>query len=135
MPQRSDTYPQLLTSIGETLESGRMTVYQAANAAHLKTNWEIGRHIVEYEQGGSDRAEYGTQLLKRLSKDLTALYGKGFSRSNVNYMRLFYKRFPIVQAPVQLEWTQLAINCTSRTDNSSRIPCGECWINRPPIFI
>ena len=83
IPQLPDTYPQLLTTIGETLESGRMTVYQVANAAHLKTNWEIGRHIVEYEQGGSDRAEYGTQLLKRLSKDLTALYGKGFSQSNV----------------------------------------------------
>jgi predicted nuclease of restriction endonuclease-like (RecB) superfamily len=107
IPQLPDTYPQLLTTIGETLESGRMTVYQVANAAHLKTNWEIGRHIIEYEQGGSDRAEYGTQLLKRLSKDLTALYGKGFSQSNVYCMRLFYKRFPIFQTTGKLEWSHL----------------------------
>jgi predicted nuclease of restriction endonuclease-like (RecB) superfamily len=101
------TYPALLDQIGATLEAGRRAVAKAAVSAQLMTNWEMGRHIVEYEQHGRDRAEYGTKLLQRLSKDLTLRYGKGFSRSNVNYIRLFYKRFPIVQSTVQLDWTHL----------------------------
>jgi predicted nuclease of restriction endonuclease-like (RecB) superfamily len=105
MPPLPDTYNQLLDQIAETLESGRQMVWKAANSGLLMTYWGIGQRIVEYEQQGSDRAVYGTKLLGRLSKDLTLRHGKGFSRSNVNYMRLFYKRFPIVQTvSVQLEW-------------------------------
>ncbi len=108
LPQPTDNYILHLDQIGVTLESGRRKVWQAANAGHLLTNWEIGKHIVEYEQQGNERAEYGANLLKRLSKDLTLRHGKGFSRSNVNYIRLFYKRFPIVQTlSVQLEWGHL----------------------------
>lgn len=104
LPQSPGTYPQLLDRIGRTLAAGRLTVYQAAKAAHLMTNWEIGRNIIEYEQQGKDRAEYGAQLLKHLSKDLTLLYGKGFSQSNVYYMRQFYLRFPIFQPTGKLDW-------------------------------
>lgn len=100
-----DTYATLLSQIGGTLTTGRRQAYQTVNATLLRTYWEIGRHIVEYDQAGSQKAAFGTALLARLSKDLTTLYGKGFSRSNVNYMRLFFKRFPIVQTPsVQLHW-------------------------------
>jgi hypothetical protein len=49
-----------------------------------------GRHIVEFEQGGAERAKYGSELLIKLAKDLSGLHGKGFSFSNVNYMRQFY---------------------------------------------
>jgi len=52
--------------------------------------WEIGRQIVEYEQHGNERAEYGSDVLNRLSRDLTDRYGKGFSHSNVAYMRRLY---------------------------------------------
>lgn len=55
--------------------------------------WNIGRYIVEYEQQGKERAEYGSNLLNRLSKDLTKLYGKGFSKSNLLYIRKFYITF------------------------------------------
>ena len=104
LPQSPETYPRLLEQIGAALEAGRLSVYQAANAAHMKTNWDIGRQIVEYEQKGKDRAAYGTKLLNQLSKDLTSLYGKGFGQSNVYYMRQFYVRFPIFQTSGKLEW-------------------------------
>ena len=63
----------------------------------LEASWETGRHIVEYEQHGNVKAEYGKQLLTNLSKDLTRLRGKGYSRSNLFNMRLFYVRFQKIQ--------------------------------------
>lgn len=57
--------------------------------------WAIGQHIVEFEQDGNEKAEYGSQLFERLSRDLTKAYGKGFGRSNLLYMRKLYLSFPI----------------------------------------
>jgi predicted nuclease of restriction endonuclease-like (RecB) superfamily len=72
----------------------------------LQTNWEIGRVIVEIEQNGSVRAEYGSGLLKALSKELTEELGRGFSRANLANMRKFYQLYPIVQSLIgQLTWT------------------------------
>jgi predicted nuclease of restriction endonuclease-like (RecB) superfamily len=69
-------------------------------------NWTIGQYIVEFEQSGADKAEYGKNILIRLSKDLTAKLGKGFSRSNLANMRLFYRRFPTIQTVSgQLSWS------------------------------
>lgn len=66
----------------------------------------MGRHIVEFEQGGAGRAEYGTRLLPRLAKTLTVEFGKGFDASNLRYMRLFYQAFPIRDAlRHKLSWT------------------------------
>jgi hypothetical protein len=59
----------------------------------VQTYWEIGRYIVEFEQRGKEKAEYGSQLFDRLSKDLTQAYGKGFGRSNLFYMRKLYLSF------------------------------------------
>lgn len=67
------------------------------NAIWVHTYWVIGRHIVEFEQGGKEKSDYGSNLLDRLSKDLTQLYGKGFSRSNVFQIRQFYIRFSKIQ--------------------------------------
>ena len=62
--------------------------------------------IVVFEQGGNAKATYGKALIENLSKDLSLAYGKGFSRSNLNYMRLFYQRFPICEeVPHKLSWT------------------------------
>jgi len=69
------------------------------NAILTTTYWEIGRRIVEFEQGGKVTTEYGEILLERLSKDLTALHGRGFSRTNVAQMRAFYVAWGIVQTP------------------------------------
>ena len=83
-------YNQLLNSIGLTIEQARQNAIKAVNTELGKANWEIGRHIVEYEQHGQERAEYGSELLTKLSKDLRQRYGKGFGRRNILDMRRFY---------------------------------------------
>ena len=91
------SYKELVEAIGKTLSEGRNKAIQTVNATLVKTNWQIGHYIVEYEQKGKERAEYGAELLNRLSRDLTNAYGKGFSRSNVFQMRQFYLAFPKIQ--------------------------------------
>jgi DUF1016 N-terminal domain len=72
----------------------------------VQAYWEIGREIVEEEQRGRDRADYGKQLLKSLSIQLINEFGKGFDESNLRYIRLFYKAFPIRDAlRHELSWT------------------------------
>ena len=65
-------YTKLLSNIGHAIESARHEAINAVNKQLVKANWEIGRHIVEFEQQGEERAEYGSELLVRLSKDLTS---------------------------------------------------------------
>jgi predicted nuclease of restriction endonuclease-like (RecB) superfamily len=83
-------YNCLLDNIGLTIELARENAVKAVNSELVKANWEIGRHIVEFEQHGKERAEYGSDLLARLSKDLRLRYGKGFGRRNILDMRRFY---------------------------------------------
>lgn len=87
-------YSQLINKIGDLLDSGRKKAAQSVNTILLQTYWVVGRYIVEFEQSGNEKAEYGSFLFERLSKDLTRLYGKGFSRSNLLYMRKLYLTFP-----------------------------------------
>ncbi|HEX8279111.1 MAG TPA: PDDEXK nuclease domain-containing protein [Segetibacter sp.] len=99
-------YDKLLSNIGLTLELARGNAVNAINRELVKANWEIGRHIVQYEQDGNERAEYGSELLARLSKDLQHLYGKGFGRRNVLDMRRFYLAYQKWQAvPAKLSWS------------------------------
>lgn len=102
----SKGYESLITQISETYNSGRQKAVMAVNTTMVETYWKIGQHIVEFEQGGSAKATYGTALLENLSADLSRSFGKGFSRSNLNYMRLFYQRYPICEElPHKLSWT------------------------------
>ena len=72
----------------------------------LSTYWNIGKIIVEHEQENNDRADYGKQTLKQLSKELTAEFGKGFSRSNLQNMHAFYLAYPICQTlSGKLNWS------------------------------
>jgi predicted nuclease of restriction endonuclease-like (RecB) superfamily len=87
-------YQNLIQQIGESLHQGRQQAAQAVNNLLVQTYWQIGQHIVEFEQGGKAKSDYGSELLDKLSKDLTLNYGKGFSRSNLTYMRKFYLSFP-----------------------------------------
>ena len=99
-------YQELLQHVGDTLEQGRSRAAAAVNTAVVATYWEIGRQIVEYEQGGSAKAEYGSELLKKLSRDLTDLYGSGFGMSNINKMRKLYLTYPILQTvSAKLSWS------------------------------
>jgi predicted nuclease of restriction endonuclease-like (RecB) superfamily len=88
-------YSELIGKIGSLLQQGRQQAVQSVNTILVQTYWYIGQHIVEFEQKGNQKAEYGSQLFERLSKDLTDSYGKGFSRSNLSYMRKLYLSFPI----------------------------------------
>lgn len=87
-------YNKLLSSIDEVWNTAKTNAALAVNTQLLDANWQTGRYIVEFEQGGNIRAEYGKQLINRLSKDLTVKRGKGFSRSNLIYMRKLYVCFP-----------------------------------------
>ena len=101
-----DDYQQLLAQISDTYSQGRLAAMRTVNSQLIETYWLVGRHIVEFEQGGNIRADYGKALITNLSKDLGLRHGKGFSRSNLVYMRLFYLRYPISQKPShQLSWS------------------------------
>jgi predicted nuclease of restriction endonuclease-like (RecB) superfamily len=95
-------YQQLVGRISEVYTEGRIRATQAVNVHITQTYWQIGHDIVEFEQGGKVRAEYGKALLATLSRDLTRYHGKGFSRSNLVYMRLLYLQYPIGQKPSDL---------------------------------
>ncbi len=87
-------YQELVSDIGGLLANARQHIATSVNTILVETYWQIGRYIVEYEQKGAERAEYGSNLLNRLSNDLTLKYGKGFGKSNLLYMRKLYITFP-----------------------------------------
>ena len=92
--------------IGDLLAAARSNVARQVNNELLSTYWNIGRIIAEYEQTVPERADYGKQTLKELSKALTNEFGKGFSVSNIQFMRRFYQTYQIQQtASVKLSWS------------------------------
>ncbi len=96
----------LLGSLGGLIREARKQALRAVDAIQVQTCWQIGRHIVEFEQGGEVRAAYGKRLLPELAKSLTTEFGKGFDASNLRYMRLFYQAFPKCDAlRHELSWT------------------------------
>src|SRR5688500_8206160 len=95
-----DTYHTILADIVGLLEAARHSAARAVNTVMTVTYWEIGRRVVQWEQGGQERAAYGEQLILRLTADLTARVGRGFRRSNLYQMRVFYLAYAgIVQTP------------------------------------
>lgn len=99
-------YQQLLGRISDVYTTGQIRANQAVNVHITETYWQIGHDIVEFEQGGKARAEYGKALLPSLSHDLTLRHGKGFSRSNLIRMRQLYLEYPISAKPShQLSWS------------------------------
>ncbi len=103
---KDNDYQELLGRISQIYAEGRRLAWQSVNTHITETYWKIGHDIVEYEQGGKAKADYGKALLATLSRDLTLRHGRGFSRSNLVYMRLLYLRYPIGQKPShQLSWS------------------------------
>ncbi len=92
--KNSSSYDVLAAGIQELLEHARHRVAKAANTVLTVTYWEIGRRIIEHEQEGRHRADYGKALLKRLATDLTERLGSGFSQDNLENMRRFYLYWP-----------------------------------------
>lgn len=96
----------LYDTINQIIEDARNTVYRTANFMMIQAYWHIGRAIVEEEQNGKERADYGKQVLKQLSQKLTAKYKKGFDESNLRHMRNFYLTYPKYDAlRPELSWT------------------------------
>ena len=113
-------YNKLLANIGVSIDTARSNAILVINAQLVKAYWEIGRHIVDYEQEGSDRAEYGSDLLARLSKDLQIKYGKGFGRRNVLDMRRFYLTYNKWQTvSAKLSWSHFIV-LVGISDNNAR---------------
>lgn len=91
----SKDYEGMLSNMLELVEAARRCSARAVNSIMTATYWEIGRRIVEFEQGGKKRAGYGEELLERLAADLTNQFGRGFSLRNLRSMRRFYHFFPV----------------------------------------
>jgi hypothetical protein len=96
----------IVTEIRDILTTSRNNVVQTVNNELLIAYWKIGEIIVRYEQNENIRAEYGAKTLKVLSKTLTEEFGKGFSVSNIQFMRRFYQEYLIKQTvSVKLSWS------------------------------
>lgn len=99
-------YVRLVALISELWENAKAKAAIAVNTELLDANWQTGQYIVEFEQGGNTKAKYGDKLITNLAKDLTRLKGKGFSRSNLIYMRKLYLVFPKSETlSHQLTWS------------------------------
>ncbi len=110
MRPSKNKYKDLLDIIGLTIKAARHRAIKAINTQLVKANWEIGRHIIEFEQDGFERAEYGSELLSKLSKDLNLRYGAGFGRRNILDMRRFYLAYPKWQTlSAKLSWSHFII--------------------------
>lgn len=88
-------YSALTTDIGSLMKQGRMQAYHAINSNLIRTYWEIGKRIVEYECSSGNDAE--SKLFERILSDLKLKYGKTFSKSNIVTMRLLYTKYPKIQ--------------------------------------
>jgi len=104
--KKNNDYKQLVNQITITYLQGQKKAVAAVNNYHLETYWQIGQYIVEFEQGGDTKAQYGKGLLQNLSIDLMLAHGRGFSQSNLIRMRQLYISYPIcAELPHKLSWS------------------------------
>ena len=114
-------HANVVDDIKQIINNGRATAYASVNSTMIATYWNIGRRIVEEEQHGKERAEYGSELIKMLAKELTHEYGSGFSERYLAYFRKFYVTIPdlqILQTRLQnLRWSHILM--TLRVDDET----------------
>ena len=104
------SYRRLLSDIGTLLDEGRNKIAKQVNKVIVNAYWNIGGQIVEFEQEGKKKAEYGQMLLKNLGRDLSIKYGRGFSWRNLFYMRKFYLTYPKLQTvSAKLTWSHYSV--------------------------
>jgi hypothetical protein len=114
-------YQTLLDVVEAEYLNSRQKAHKAIDTAMLLGYWRIGQYIVEYEQNGNIKAEYGKKVLLEVSKDLRLRVGKGVSRTNIANMRLLYLKYPIVQTlSGQLSWSHY-VSLLSVHDDLERI--------------
>ena len=114
-PAADDGYRDFMAGIADLLDASRRTVVRTTNSVLVATYWEIGRRIVEFEQGGAVRAEYGEELVPRLGRDLTARFGRGFSASRLYRMRSFFQNWRILATPSP-ELQPIDVKCFTRPE-------------------
>ncbi len=108
----------LLTALRDLIQQSRQRALRAVDMVQVQTCWEVGRHIVEFEQGGESRAAYGKRLLPQLADALTREFGKGFDERNLRNMRAFFQAFPNWNAlRSELSWTHYRL--LLRVDDAS----------------
>jgi predicted nuclease of restriction endonuclease-like (RecB) superfamily len=127
--------PNLLLALRELIAQGRQRALHAVDMVQVQTCWEVGRHIVEFEQGGQTRAEYGTRLLPQLAENLTREFGKGFDERNLRNMRAFFLAFPNWNAlRSNLSWTHyrllLRVDDARARDWYMREAASQNWSTR-----
>lgn len=121
MKPSENKYNELLDTIGSTLQRARESAIKAISTELVKANWEIGRHIVEFEQHSKEKAIYRSSLLRSLAKDLKTRFGKGFSKSNIYLCRQFYIKYQIFQTlSGKLSWRHFAEFLTLSDDLARR---------------
>ena len=96
------------------------------NVMMVKTYWNIGHYIVEFEQNGNKKAKYGTSMLTKLAKILTVRLGRGYSRPNLNNMRKFYNLYPICQMSDKLTWSHICELITIDDELERNFYANEC---------
>ncbi len=125
-------YQSLISQISDTYSEGRSKAVLAVNSFLVETYWQIGRYIVEFEQNGFAKAEYGKELLKTLSEDLSNKHGKGFSLSNVYLMRQFFVRYPKFQTVSgkfkRLSWSHICEMIPIENDLERQFYENQCQI-------
>ena len=127
---------KIYSDIAELLNIARAKAYHTVNSIMVETYWKIGQRIVEEEQGGSSRAEYGAKLIENLSRYLTVTFGKGFSEANLKNMRQFYLTYPEfdTQCVANLSWTNIRtiirIDDKKERDYYLKEASSENWTSR-----
>ncbi|MBR3578671.1 MAG: DUF1016 family protein [Bacteroidales bacterium] len=107
--QNANLLKPLVDSISEAILNARKKLASHINSTMTETYWQIGKYIIEYEQGGQAKVAYGTSTLTELSKQLTARFGRGFSRPNLVNMRKFYLYYPNCQTlSDNLSWSHIS---------------------------
>ncbi len=117
-------YQSVINDVKGIIEAGRQSAYTSVNAIMISTYWNIGRRIVEEEQEGQGRAQYGKKLIKVLSQQLLEEYGSGFSERYLAYFRKFYLTIPnleILQTSLQnLSWSHILTTLRVDDENARR---------------
>ncbi|HNC83964.1 MAG TPA: PDDEXK nuclease domain-containing protein [Nitrospira sp.] len=107
---KDSALPPLLDALRGLIAQARQQVLRHVDQVQVQTCWQIGRHIVEFEQGGQVRAAYGKRLLPQLGQSLAQEFGKGFDERNLRHMRAFFQSFPIWNAVrSELSWTHYRV--------------------------
>lgn len=121
-----------IEDIRQIIDNGRKAAYLSVNAVMVQTYWNIGKRIVEEEQNGKERADYGKKIIKQLAAELSFEYGNGFSERNLRNFRAFYLKFPdseIWQTRLpNLTWSQYrrsTIRSAKSADGVGTIPATE----------